>query len=78
MVSAPARREQVRYTTDKGLSQRHTVAVVGVSASSLRYVPHPDQYTELRRRILELAHRHKRKKVPKGERQPLLHPLYAI
>jgi transposase InsO family protein len=91
------------------------VAVVRMSASALRYAPRPDRNSELRERILALAHRHrrygvgvihlklrqsglcvnykrverlyqeaklqvrrrKRKKVPAGERQPLLRPLAA-
>ncbi len=60
MVSAPARREQVRYMVDKGLSERRSLAVMGMSASALRYEPRPDRNVELRERILALAHRHRR------------------
>jgi len=112
MVSAPARREQVRYMASKGLSERHALRVVGMSASALRYTPRADRNVELREQIQALAHRHKRygvgmiylklrqsdqlvnykrverlyqqaklqvrrrkrKKVPIGERQPLLRP----
>lgn len=115
MVSAPARREQVRYMTSKGLSERHALRVMGMSASALRYTPRPDRNVELRAQILGLAHRHKRygvgmiylklrqgghvvnykrverlyqqaklqvrrrkrKKVPLGERQPLIRPVAA-
>lgn len=60
MVSAPARREQVRYMMDKGLSERQALALIRMSASALRYVPRPDRNGELRERILALAHRHRR------------------
>ena len=94
----------------QGLSERHALAVVDMSASSLRYRPAPDRNIELRSRIIGLAHRRygagmiylklrqqgevinhkrverlyaearlqvrrrKRKKVPVGERQPLVRP----
>ena len=60
MVSAPARREQVRYMAGKGLSERRALRVVGMSASALRYTPRPDRNVELRAQIQALAHRHKR------------------
>lgn len=112
MVTAPARRDMVRFMTEKGLSQRRALLVVQMSASALRYQPAPDRNLELRERIVALAQRHrrygsgmiylklrqegmlvnhkrvdrlyaeealqikrrKRKKVPVGERQPLLRP----
>jgi transposase InsO family protein len=96
----------------RGLSERHALRVVGMSASSLRYQPAPDRNGALREAIVSLAHRHrrygagmiylklrqrglvvnhkrverlyteaalqvrrrKRKKVPVGERQPLVRP----
>jgi len=111
-VTAPARREAVRRMTTLGLSERHALRVVGMSASSLRYQPAPDRNGALREEIVSLAHRHrrygagmiylklrqrglvvnhkrierlytearlqvrrrKRKKVPVGERQPLVRP----
>jgi len=111
-VTAPARRELVRYMTERGLSERHALRVLRMSASALRYAPAPDRDGELRERIVTLAQRHrrygagmiylklrqagvvvnhkrveriyagerlqvrrrKRKKVPVGERQPLLRP----
>lgn len=98
--------------TAQGLSERHALRVVAMSASSLRYRPFPDRNTALRERIKALAHRHrrygagmiylklrqageivnhkrverlyaeenlklkrrKRKKVPAGDRQPLVRP----
>jgi len=111
-VSAPARREVVHWMCGRGLSERHALRVVGMSASSLRYQPAPDRNGALREAIVSLAHRHrrygagmiylklrqrglvvnhkrverlyteaalqvrrrKRKKVPVGERQPLVRP----
>lgn len=114
-MTAPARRTLVRAWVEKGVSERRALAVVGMSASALRYAPRPDRNVGLRERILALAHRHrrygvgmiylklrqegllvnykrverlyreerlqvrrrKRKKVPVGERQPLLRPASA-
>ncbi|WP_411861435.1 IS3-like element IS1403 family transposase [Xanthomonas arboricola] len=114
-VSAPARRMLVREWIGRGASERRALAVIGMSASALRYCPRQDRNGELRERILALAHRHrrygvgmiylklrqegrivnykrverlyreqqlqvrrrKRKKVPIGERQPLLRPAQA-
>lgn len=111
-MSAPARREVVHWMCGRGLSERHALRVVGMSASSLRYQPAPDRNGALREAIVSLAHRHrrygagmiylklrqrglvvnhkrverlyteaalqvrrrKRKKVPVGERQPLVRP----
>lgn len=96
----------------RGLTERRALAVVGMSASSLRYQRAPDPNIDLKDRIIGLAHRHrrygagmiylklrqqglainhkrverlyaearlqvrrrKRKKVPMGERQPLVRP----
>ena len=60
MVSAPARREQVRYMVEKGLSERRALAVVRMSASAFRYAPRPDRNVELRERIVALAQRYRR------------------
>ncbi|WP_425521920.1 IS3 family transposase [Xanthomonas translucens] len=114
-VSAPARRALVREWIGRGASERRALAMIGMSASALRYVPCDDRNVDLRQRILALAHRHKRygvgmiylklrqeghvvnykrverlyqeqqlqvrrrkrKKVPVGERQPLLRPARA-
>ena len=99
----------------RGVSERRSLWVVGMSASALRYEPAPQRNVELRERILALAQRHrrygagmiylklrqqgwrvnhkrvdriytearlqirrrKRKKVPLGDRQPLVRPLAA-
>jgi len=112
VVTAPSRREVVRIMTTKGLSERHALRTVAMSASSLRYRPAPDRNIVLRERIKTLAHRYrrygagmiylklrqegeivnhkrverlyteenlklkrrKRKKVPVGDRQPLVRP----
>jgi transposase InsO family protein len=60
VVSAPARRELVRWMSSKGLSERRSLKVAKMSASALRYQPHEDRNVELREKILALAHRHRR------------------
>lgn len=60
MVTAPARRELVRHLVGKEISERRALAVVRMSASTLRYTPGPDRNVELRQRIMELAQRYKR------------------
>jgi putative transposase len=60
MVTAPLRRELVRWMQTKGLSERRCLAVAGMSASSLRYEPRPDPNVQLRQRIVALAQRHRR------------------
>ena len=59
-MTAPARREQVRYMVERGLSERHALRVLQMSASALRYTPAPDHNGELRERIVGLAHRYRR------------------
>lgn len=44
----------------KGLSQRHGLRIVGMSASALRYRPRTQRNTVLRARIVQLAQRHRR------------------
>jgi putative transposase len=60
VVSAPARREQVRTMISKGLSERRALAIVRMSASAFRYTPRPDRNVEVRERILALAQRYRR------------------
>ena len=60
MVTAPARRELVRWMQGKGLSERRSLQVLRMSASALRYVPKPDRNQALRERIVTLAQRHRR------------------
>jgi hypothetical protein len=60
VVSAPARRELVRWMTPQGLSERRALKFIGMSAGSFRYRPAPDRNAELRERIVQLAHRHRR------------------
>ncbi|HHW2799868.1 TPA: IS3 family transposase [Pseudomonas aeruginosa] len=60
LVSAPARREQVRTMISKGLSERRALAIVRMSASAFRYTPRPDRNVELRERIVALAQRYRR------------------
>src|SRR5262249_17150415 len=51
VVTAPARRELVRHMKERGLSERHALRVLEMSASALRYSPAPDRDGELRDRI---------------------------
>jgi len=60
VVKAPARRELVRHLAGRGLSERHALRVIGMSASAYRYQPAPDQNQALRDQIVALAHRHRR------------------
>ena len=60
MVTAPVRRELVRWMKTRGLTERRCLAVVGMSASSLRYQPRADRNVALRARIVALAQRHRR------------------
>jgi len=60
VVKAPARRELVRHLAGRGLSERHALRVIGMSASAYRYQPAPDRNQALRDKIVALAHRHRR------------------
>jgi putative transposase len=44
--------------TAKGLSERRSLRVIGMSASALRYQPRPDCNSALRDRIVTLAQLH--------------------
>jgi putative transposase len=46
--------------TERGLSERRALAVVGMRASALRYRPGLDRNVALRARIVALAHRYRR------------------
>jgi putative transposase len=46
--------------TAKGLSERRSLRVIGMSASALRYQRRPDRNGVLRDRIVALAQRHRR------------------
>lgn len=52
MVSAPARRDVVRFMVSRGLSERRAMRM---SASALRYQPAPDRNETFRERIVALA-----------------------
>jgi transposase InsO family protein len=60
VVKAPARREAVRALANRGLSERHALRIIGMSASAYRYQPAPDRNHALREQIVALAHRHRR------------------
>lgn len=46
--------------TERGLSERRALTILGMSASALRYAPAPDRNRDLRTRIVALAQRHRR------------------
>jgi len=48
----------------RGMSERHALRVVGMSASALRYVPRPDSNVELRQQIVDMAQRYRRYGAP--------------
>lgn len=60
MVTAPLRRELVRWMQAKGMTERRALRVAGISASAYRYQPRPDRNQALRERIVGLAQRHRR------------------
>lgn len=59
-MSAPSRRDLVRYLIEQGLSERKSLRFVGMSPSSFRYRPATDRNAALREKIISLAHRHRR------------------
>ena len=44
----------------RGMTERHALRAVGMSASALRYQPAPDRNVALREQIVTLAQRHRR------------------
>jgi len=64
MVTATARRELVRFMSERGLSERRSLAVVAMSASAYRYQPAVDRNEPLRAEILRLAQRYRRYGAP--------------
>lgn len=48
----------------RGMSERHALRVVGMSASTLRYEPRSDGNIKLRQQIVDLAQRYRRYGVP--------------
>lgn len=60
MVSAPSRRDLVRYTTHGGLNERRAQRLIGMGASAYRHQPAPDRNHALRAQIVALAKRHRR------------------
>lgn len=59
-MTAPARRELVRWMRGKGLSERRALGIVCMSASALRYERRPDRNAQLREEIVRIAQRHRR------------------
>ena len=59
-MSAPSRRDLVRYLIDKGLSERRSLRFIAMSPSSFRYRPATDRNAALKEQIVTLAQRHRR------------------
>ena len=56
VVGAPARREAVRWMCGLGLTERHALRVIGMSASSVRYYPARGRmYRQNKTRLLDIA-----------------------
>jgi len=60
MVSTELRRAAVSFLKERGLSERRSCVLAGVSRSGLRYRAHPRDNTDLAERLREIARRHKR------------------
>lgn len=60
MVTAPSRRDLVRWMQSRGLSERRGLLMMRMSASALRYEPRADRNVRLREQIVALAQRHRR------------------
>jgi len=69
VVSAPSRRDLVRYMIDKGLSERRALRVIGMSPSAYRYQPAQDRNCALKEKIIALAQRHRRTQLHKERGQ---------
>lgn len=59
-MSAPARRDLVRYLVGKGLSERRALRIIRMSPSAFRYQPVSDRNAALKEKIIALAQRHRR------------------
>jgi putative transposase len=54
------RRAAVSFLKERGLSERRSCVLAGLSRSGLRYQAHPRDDSDLRERLREIARRHKR------------------
>jgi putative transposase len=60
MVSTELRRAAVSFLRERGLSERRSCVLIGLSRSGLRYQAHPRDDRDLTERLREIARRHKR------------------
>jgi len=60
MVSTELRRTAVGFLKERGLSERRSCVLTGLSRSGLRYHAQPRDDTDLTERLREIARRHKR------------------
>ena len=59
MVSTELRRAAVSFLKERGLSERRSCVLAGVSRSDLRYQAYPWNDNDLAERLREIAGRHK-------------------
>lgn len=59
-MSAPSRRDLVRYMVSRGLSERRALRAIDMSPSAYRYQPAADRNCVLKEKIITLAQRHRR------------------
>ncbi len=60
MVSTELRRAAAIFLQERGLSERRSCVLIGLSRSGLRYQAHPRDDSNLAERLREIALRHKR------------------
>ncbi len=60
MVSTELRRAAVSFLKERGLSERRSCVLIGMSRSGLRYQAHPRDDSDLAQRLREIARQHKR------------------
>jgi len=60
MVSTQLRRQAVGFLKERGLAERRSCVLAGLSRSSLHYVTHPRDDRDLEQRLRGIARKHKR------------------
>ena len=60
MVSTQLRRQAVGFLQERGLSERRSCVLAGLSRSSLHYITHPRDDRDLEQRLRGIARKHKR------------------
>jgi putative transposase len=62
MVTAPLRRELLRWLQTKGPPEQRSLAIVGMIANVLQYKPQSGRNTHLREKVVTLVQRHRLKR----------------